>query len=142
MRFHECKVQHRVLGNIGALAAAACLFGCAARQPPSMTATEVAEYNNPVECTGAEECALLWRRAQAWVAQNSGFKIQVATEMVLETFSAPNYSMRWAFRAVRQPMGKNSERIIIEPSCGQAPLCTRSRDSLVAAFNAYVRAAK
>lgn len=123
-----------------ALALAGC--GLPAKAPSSMTSAEVAEYNTPIDCDGAEECGLLWRRAQAWVVQNSGFKIQIATDAIVETYNPPTYSTRWAFRITRTPITKTRERIQVEPNCGEVPLCSRRKDSMVAAFNAYLRSAK
>lgn len=38
-----------------------------------------------VECQGAQ-CALMWQRVQTWVATNSRYRIQIATDSILQTF--------------------------------------------------------
>lgn len=120
---------------------AAAAAGCAVPQRPQpvYSAAEAADRYTPPECDGAEACAQMWRAAQAWVATNSGFKLQVVTDAVLETYNPPPYSQRWAYRVVREQAGGTKERLIVTPSCGQAPVCRESADDMRANFNRAIR---
>lgn len=118
-------------------AVAAVAAGCAA--PPPLLMEDVLEANAPLICNGAEQCNTWWRRAQYWVTTNAGFKVQTATDIVIETYNPPNYSLSWAFRATREPRDGGSDRIRLTPSCGPAPVCQAHPQSLVAKFNRYVR---
>jgi len=122
--------------------AAAAMAGCAVNKPPPASEAQIREYNTPLVCEGKDQCDLYWRKAQAWVLMNAGYKLQMATDMVIETFSAKQYySTGWAMRVTRIPATKTQDRLVLEPSCGQAPICRGDYFTLVSDFNAYVRAA-
>lgn len=60
---------------------AICLTGCAtARQaetpPPA-----------PIVCKTGADCDAKWSRALAWVTQNSQWRIQVQTDLLIQTFN-------------------------------------------------------
>ena len=116
--------------------------GCAHRPPPVYTEAQTFEYNSPIDCASSDECERLWRGAQAWVVQHSAFKIQVATNSIIQTFNPPTYSTGWAFQVVRTPITKATERISISPNCGEVPLCRGTKYELVAAFHATLRKLK
>lgn len=126
-----------------AAALAAMLTGCV--MPPTMQTAapyeqwEMDEANKPVECVGAAQCAAVWRAAQVWVINNSGFKIQVVSDAIIQTYNAPNYSTNWAFTVTREPRGGDVERLFIVPSCGAAPLCRLSGWRMTARFNQAMR---
>ena len=123
---------------MAAVAALAVVGGCASRSPP-LSVSQYVEYAKPLECKGADECTRLWRRAQVWVAQNAGFKIQVATDAIIETYNAPIYSNQWAMRVVRIPKSDGVEEIDLTPNCGQVPLCTISPEKLIVRFKRDLR---
>src|SRR4051812_2232264 len=100
---------------LGALCA--MVVGCAYRGPPPMSEADAAELAVPLTCTGADECQKLWRRAQVWVIQNSGYKIQIATDAVVETFNPRDYSLVWGFSLTRMPGNGNEETIELTPTC-------------------------
>ena len=62
--------------------AAAVLSGCVqtpiAIEPPAASA-------QPVLCVNRSQCDVYWQRAQAWVANNSVYRLQTVTDTVLET---------------------------------------------------------
>jgi hypothetical protein len=93
----------------------------------------------PVECRGAEPCSALWRRVQAWVARNSGYKIQTASDAIVQTFNAQDYSTSWAMQVVREPVGNGVERLSFSASCGRAPICGQSADQVRARFHREMR---
>lgn len=119
--------------EVGAAIMAAVLSGCASRQP-QLSPSQLDELSRPVTCSGAERCGKLWRRVQIWVAENAGYKIQVATDAVIETYSAPAYATSWAMRATRVPREGDLEEVKIEFSCGQVPLCSPPRDRMELRF--------
>lgn len=114
------------------------LASCAAKQPVSAADTERA-YKELV-CDGAQQCADMWKRAQFWVATNAGYKIQVATDTVIETFNAADYSTRWAVRMTKEPLGSGRERIWILLGCGQVSLCAEDRLVVIARAKTYIAA--
>ncbi len=124
------------------LALSSVIAGCGHSPTPRYSDADIAEFNAPIECTNTEECERLWRRAQAWVVEQSGFKVQIATNSIIQTFNAPSYSTGWAFTVVRSPISKTTERFVVSPSCGDAPLCRKSKYEMVAAFHATLRPLK
>ena len=85
----------------------------------------------------------MWRRAQAFVAANSGMKIQIATDMVIETYGAPaTMQAVFAMKVLREPMTKTRDRITLTLDCGKYPVCPDRPARMEAKFNAYVRATK
>lgn len=127
-----------------AIAATCALSGCVpiSRYPPVQPATEADgdEAQRPIVCAGTDQCALWWRRAQLWIARNSGYKLQVISDTVLETYGARPGSTSWAFSATREPLGEGREQIELDPSCGSQPQCTQNALTLRADFSRYVRA--
>lgn len=110
---------------------------CATREPLSPSQRE--EFEQPLQCKGAEACSKLWRLAQIWVAENAGYKIQLATDAVIETYNATSYSTRWAMRVVRIPKVGDVEQIELTPSCGDAPICGVSAEKLIIRFKRALR---
>ena len=119
------------------LISVALLAGCATQEP--ISSAEDWEAREPLVCRGKDQCDRWWRRAQVWISENSGFRIQVATDGIIETYGPPAYSTRWAFRAVREPSANEVERMRIAASCGPAPLCRQNPLKLIAQFKRYVR---
>lgn len=118
------------------LVAAILLGGCA--QPKKLPAEVVAQANTMLMCETTEQCAQFWKRAQVWVQKNAGYKLQVVTDVVIETYNATSYSTGWAFSVTRTPLAGPKEIIEIKPSCGPAPLCARHGLEMEAAFKRYV----
>lgn len=116
----------------GALASV-LLVGCVA-PGPRVSPSQVREIYTPLICEGQEACAKLWRRAQVWVAQNAGYKIQVATDAVVETYNASTYSSGWAMKLVRIPRDGNKEELELTLSCGQVPLCGAPEERMMLRF--------
>lgn len=121
-----------------ALTCALVLMGCAA-PPRYLTDEELYQVNTDVECDGAEACARMWRSAQAWIARNSGYRLRLATDAVLETYPPPPYSLSWGYQVFREPLPSGKERIVARPTCGPAPLCKGDAATALAEFNRALR---
>lgn len=121
------------------LAAAATLAGCASLTPQA-SSEDTAAANEPLLCKGAQQCADYWRRAQVWIATNSSYRIQVATDSVISTFGPLKSDMRFAYQVTREPISDGEERISIAMGCGNMFGCRENRDTVTAAFKAFVRA--
>ena len=126
------------IGIFGA-AAAMMIAGCAINQVRP-TADDIADANTPLFCSGAEQCALAWRRAQLWVVNNAHWKIQTATDVVIDTFNGDPYTPYRRFRITREPVGNGQERIIIASACSNKFGCASDELIEAASFKRYVRA--
>lgn len=128
------------------MALSVSLAGCApppgARRagPPPLTEAEIAALQVPLDCEGAEECSFIWRRAQAWVANNAGYKVQTATDTLIQTYSGGAYETRWSFKVVREPLTRTKDRVRFAASCGQVNLCGASPERMEAQFLMAMRA--
>jgi hypothetical protein len=131
--YREEKLKYALL----AAAFAAALAGCATQ--PQLTPEEQAEAHAPLTCSPGEQCAMYWRRAQAWLALNSRMKIQIATDTVLETHNVVNHEPTYAFRLVRVPEGTGSERITIFLACGNMFGCPVPQERVAAKMKRYIR---
>lgn len=70
----------------------ATLSGCAVSQ---LTPAQLQEANDPLICSGKEECDLFWQRAQIYIANHSFWKIQIANDVVIQTYGPGQYLKRY-----------------------------------------------
>lgn len=118
------------------------LAACVAPPPlivADVDAADIVELDHPLECTGKAACDDLWRRAQIWVLNNSGYKIQVATEVVIETYNPGLSSTTFAIRLTRELQPDGTERMEIMADCGKYPMCHETRPKLTARFRRELR---
>ena len=123
------------------LAVALFLSGCMHRPLPYLSEEDRLQLLTPIECSEPAECDLLWRKAQVWVATNAGFKIQVISSVIIETYSSSNDSFRWAARVIRRPISTSRSEIEVDFSCGAANLCRPDAERLTISFKQYLRRA-
>ena len=83
---------------------------------------------------------MYWRRAQAWIANNSRMKIQIATDAIVETYNPPTGATYFAYRLTREPVGGAKERIWIRAWCGNMFGCEAHPAVPMWSFKRYVRA--
>ena len=117
--------------------AASALTGCATQR--QLSQSEIDEANAPLYCEGRDECDFMWRKAQVYVSTASGYKIQTATDSVIETYNAPAYSMTWAYKLTKAPIKPGKDRILMTPSCGPAPICQGGPMEMVQMFKRHMR---
>ena len=106
------------------------LGGCVAQQP--------AIYTPPLECVGEPECKFFWERAQVWVAKNSHWKIQVATDVTISTYNGTEHSTYNSYSLVREPLGEGRERITMRTGCNNIFGCATRADVAIRSLYDYV----
>ena len=94
--------------------------------------------STPLVCDSKIACDAMWAKTQFWIASNSGYKIQTSSIFLIETFNPTNYSTTWAFRAMREPLGSERERIWIYPNCSSVPACGEKPATVAARFKRYI----
>lgn len=122
-------------------AAVVLLAACAAPQGAGVDPAVAAAATEPLFCRGADQCQRYWRRAQLWVAKNSRWKIQTATDVLIETYGSPRSSTDRAYQVLREPGPGGVERIVIRSGCGNMFGCSTNELEVAAQFKTYVRAA-
>ena len=87
-----------------ALIAILAIAGCAAPQPVRSPAV-VAAADAPLLCKGKDQCDLYWQRALFYVNNNSRFKVQLANDSLIQTFSPTGQTSYVGYNISREPLG-------------------------------------
>jgi hypothetical protein len=114
------------------IAAALLVSGCAATPLILGPATGASEATCDTGCREA------WERAQLWVVHHSKWKIQTATDVLIETFNPTQYDPSYGFTATKEPLGGGRSRISLGMSCGNPFGCNPRAADVSMAFNYYV----
>lgn len=98
-------------------------------------------------CYSKPDCDAKWAAARNWIQGNSGYKIQIYSDDLIETYNSMQYDPKIAVRAVKTPLsvsknGDESYVIGVKVSCGNIFGCVPSIDESILAFNHSVSAAK
>ena len=112
--------------------AGALLSGCAQMPAPG----EAAE---PLLCINKAQCDAYWQRAQAWVANNSEYRLATVTDTVLETHGPLAARSGLAFRITKVPDDKEGARIYVLPACSNAFGCSPTPAAAITDFKRFVR---
>ncbi|HFD6847592.1 TPA: hypothetical protein ACF3LB_001339 [Enterobacter hormaechei] len=119
----------------GAMITTAMLVGCASKVDPALKA----EAMKPLTCKDEKQCDLYWKRAQFWIANNSAWKIQTATDTLISTFNPPQYDARLAYQVSKMPNEDGSSRIYIAPFCNNMFGCQPEMYGAVVNFKNFVK---
>lgn len=84
----------------GVMIATVMLGGCAAKVDPALKA----EAMKPLTCNDEKQCDFYWKRAQFWLANNSSWKIQTATDTLISTYNPSPNSPFLAYQVSKMPM--------------------------------------
>lgn len=125
-------MRNRLAASLAMLVAA-----CGLMPVPPDNPGDNPEAAAPLTCSGRAQCDMYWQRAQAWIAGNSEWKIQTATDTVIQTFGPMQSRVAPAFSVIRQPNPDGSARISIAAACGTRE-CSPRRTESVIAFKRYV----
>ena len=90
-------------------------------------------------CSGAADCNAKWEAAQLFVVKHSDQKIQVATNVLIETYN-PTRSTNIAMRITKEPLGDGAFRIVPEIYCGNPFGCNASPSELRRLFTHIIEA--
>ena len=124
------------LFKILALACFALLSGsCAPTQAMLVKQSQVAE--TIPTCSDDRDCDRKWVAAQAFVTQNSGFRIQTATDAIIETFG-PTTAVAFAFNVVKEPIVDAGYRFLVTVYCGNIFGCGEDPWDVALRFNNYL----
>lgn len=115
----------------------AALAACATPDPPLLP--EDAAHLPAVECDTKARCDMLWQRAQLWVVNFAAFKIQISSDVVIQTYNPPAHSVRSGVTITREPLGGERQRINFRSACDNQFGCRPSDTRLRVSFNRYLR---
>jgi hypothetical protein len=118
--------------------AAVVLSGCAQMPSPGEPAANPVSAE-PVLCINKDQCDVYWQRAQAWVANNSAYRLQTVTDTIIETYGPVAAQTGLAFRITKVPDDKEGARIYALPVCSNVFGCTPTPADAVVSFKRFVR---
>jgi hypothetical protein len=117
---------------------AALLAGCTTQMPMTTESGVNRASAEPVLCVDKSQCAIYWQRAQAWVANNSEYRLQTVTDTIIETQGPLAARTGLAFRITRVPDDKDGASIYILAACGSALGCSPTSSDAIVAFKRFV----
>jgi len=117
------------------------ISGCASTSP-RLTATLAPAENigNSVDCGGG--CKDEWERAQLWIARHSKWKIQTATDILIQTYNPIKQEVSYGFSVTKEPVGGGNYSIVMDLRCGNALGCSPKPIDVRNAFYYYVKYGK
>ncbi|EPZ6777013.1 hypothetical protein ACXPFP_005012, partial [Escherichia coli] len=84
-------------------------------------------------------CDFYWKRAQFWLANNSSWKIQTATDTLISTYNPSPNSPFLAYQVSKMPNEDGSSRIFIKPFCDNMFGCQPNPYQAVVSFKNFVK---
>jgi len=91
----------------------------------------------PVTCTGEQDCAKKWAKAMIWVSENSVFKIQLANDMMIQTYGPSTVIHGTAFTIIKIPTA-GGHAFDFRATCLSQPFCGQSVRDYKSSFAATV----
>lgn len=67
-------------------------------------------------CQAPEHCSALWDAAQIWVVKHAAYKIQTATNVLIETFTSTDTEL--SARVLKEPNGQGGYKFTVYVWCG------------------------
>ena len=90
-----------------------------------------------VTCSDDQDCSRKWTKAVAWVSKNSAFKIQIATDNLIQTFG-PSYTIHGTAFVVNKVPAAVGHVFEFRALCNSQPFCGLSERDYKASFVAAV----
>ena len=114
------------------------LAGCATS--PQVQAKRATFQKTIPTCTKDIDCEVKWEAAQVWIVRNAGFKLQVATDTLLETYNPTDYSVNLGVRVIKEPLGGGNYRIVVSTYCANIFGCQPDTWDAALDFNRTINA--
>jgi hypothetical protein len=91
-------------------------FGEPATEEQKTALSKTLFSSSEVECDSSD-CDEKWGRAQFWVSKHSRVKIQIATDVILETYNSTDHPY-YSINVTKEPLGSGRHKIAINFYCG------------------------
>lgn len=129
--------MNKVFGIIGLL----LMSGCAT-VPDAERMAQMDQINKTIPtCVGVEDCNAKWEAAQLWVVHHSAYKIQTATNVLIETYNPASSSPQIAARVTKEPQGAGKYKLLVTVWCDNMFGCVPDHYESALDFNKAVGAA-
>ncbi|MDP1586303.1 MAG: hypothetical protein Q8M07_01045 [Prosthecobacter sp.] len=117
------------------------ISGCATMSSQEIQAKRAQlEQTTPV-CIDEKDCKAKWEAAQLWIVRNAGFKLQIITDVLLQTYNASGGSPSIAAQVTKEPLGGGKYKILVSVSCDNMFGCVPNPWDAALDFNKVVGAA-
>nr|WP_025598114.1 hypothetical protein [Burkholderia sp. WSM2230] len=120
-------------------AAAVGAAGCSTRGQVDPDVMQIA--TTPLTCSGKAQCDLWWQRAQTWVTNNSKYKVEAATDTLIQTAGPDGGKRALAYQITRAPNPDGTATIGFAAHCDGSLGCKPNPWEAGADFKEYVRGA-
>jgi hypothetical protein len=129
----------RSLGIVAVISSGILLIlGSAATQ---VQQPKIDEFQRTIpKCFTDKEYERKWAAAQSWVAAHAAYKIQTATNSLMETYNARNSSPGIAVQVVKEPIGDNGYRFLVRVWCDNIFGCRPDSWDAALDFNRTINA--
>jgi hypothetical protein len=92
-------------------------------------------------CTGESDCKAKWSAARIWVVKHAEYKIQTASDLLIQTVGPFDYQGDLAASVTKEPMGAGKYAIKAVIRCGSNEGCMPDAQKSLFDFNQTVNAA-
>lgn len=108
----------KIQSRIAAVGCTLLLGASCASAPSPQVQAKRAEFERTIPtCAAEKDCEAKWEAAQVWVVKNAGYKIQTATNVLIETYNSIGSSTDVAVRVLKEPLGSGSYRFVVNVWC-------------------------
>ncbi|CAE6688673.1 hypothetical protein R69927_00241 [Paraburkholderia domus] len=122
------------------LLAVLCLVGAAGCSTQGQVDPDVMQIaTTPLTCSTKTECDVWWQRAQTWVTSHSKYKIESATDTLIQTAGPEGGKRALAYQITRTPNPDGTATIGFAAHCDGAMGCKPNPWEAGADFKEYVR---
>ncbi|PMS37618.1 hypothetical protein B0G57_11035 [Trinickia symbiotica] len=119
------------------LAACALAAGCTATNHVTPETMQIATA--PLVCRNADECAVWWHRAHDWVTRHSAYKVETATDSLIESAGPEGGSGKLAYQITKTANADGSATIGFAAHCDSMLGCRPDPWQAGAAFKQFVK---
>lgn len=135
-------MEHRKKLSAFALPVVLFLLGSCATAPSPAIEAKRAQFESTIPtCEGEADCKAKWEAAQLWVVHNAGFKIQTATDVLIETYNPGPSDAKVAARVTKEPLGGGKYKLVVFVWCNNIFGCVPNGWDAAINFNTVVGAA-
>jgi hypothetical protein len=122
--------------------AAGLLSGCATNPQTQYLQSRIAATTPTCNQNIEMQCEKMWEAAQVWIVKNSAYKLQIATDVLLETYNPSQYDTGIAVRVLKEPTSNSSYKISVVVYCDNLFGCSPNQFEAALDFNNSVNLAK
>lgn len=119
---------------MGCCAVVAVAVSACATLTPEQQAALRRDGLREVTCDGAADCDLKWSRAVQWVLDNNHHRIEVMSDVMIQTAAPRDSSTHLSVVITRTPLGDGRYRLDMRGSCDNMFGCTPSYEVARAHF--------